>query len=207
MKEKKEFKLTKRAADRTGERYGKLVVLGPVRRNKHSQIVWECVCDCGKKTEVLSAQLSTGKTKSCGCLRLMTNDGSIRPCHLKGKDSPYWRGHGDISAYRFIKIKEGAERRGVEMAVSIEYIWDLFLQQDRKCSLSGLQINFAESSRGVSTASLDRIDNTKGYIEDNVQWVHKEINRMKWDMHQDDFLSFCRLITENNTKENNERKN
>jgi len=48
-----------------------------------------------------------------------------------------------------------------------------------------------------TTASLDRINNDLGYIEGNVQWVHKDVNRMKWAFTQDRFLELCCLITEN----------
>lgn len=48
------------------------------------------------------------------------------------------------------------------------------------------------------TASLDRIDNTKGYTEDNVQWVHKIINKMKSDLTQEDFIMWCKRINNEN---------
>lgn len=44
------------------------------------------------------------------------------------------------------------------------------------------------------TASLDRIDSSKGYIEGNVQWVHKYVNVMKWDFSMEEFLDICRKI-------------
>lgn len=47
-------------------------------------------------------------------------------------------------------------------------------------------------------ASLDRIDSDKGYIEGNVQWLHKWVNLMKSDFTQDEFLNYCRLIIEHN---------
>jgi hypothetical protein len=46
----------------------------------------------------------------------------------------------------------------------------------------------------VVTASLDRIDNTKGYEEGNVWWVHKEANRLKNNYTLNDLLYWCRLI-------------
>lgn len=45
-----------------------------------------------------------------------------------------------------------------------------------------------------TTASLDRIDNTKGYLEDNVQFVHKDINRMKWAHSQQYFIELCSKV-------------
>ena len=48
------------------------------------------------------------------------------------------------------------------------------------------------------TASLDRIDSKKGYIEGNIQWVHKDINRMKWAFNEDYFIKLCNNIYQYN---------
>ena len=44
------------------------------------------------------------------------------------------------------------------------------------------------------SASLDRIDNTKGYVAGNVQWLHKDINWMKGRFTQPRFLALCRAV-------------
>ena len=51
------IKLTKRAKDRTGMRYGRLLVKEAIGRNKHSQIIWRCVCDCGNIKDVDAGRL------------------------------------------------------------------------------------------------------------------------------------------------------
>ena len=56
--------------DETGNRYGKLVVLGRDEQlsiEKH-RAQWICQCDCGNITTVSSKCLRENKTKSCGCL-------------------------------------------------------------------------------------------------------------------------------------------
>jgi hypothetical protein len=45
---------------------------------------------------------------------------------------------------------------------------------------------------------LDRVDSSKGYIEGNVQWVHKTINLMKQSFNQKEFIHFCKLVANNN---------
>jgi len=85
----------------------------------------------------------------------------------------------------------------------MEYLWNLFLEQNKKCALSGLELilnpRWSQQNKGrmenVQTASLDRIDNTKGYILGNVQWVHKQVNFMKGTMEQKEFIKFCKLIS------------
>ena len=46
------------------------------------------------------------------------------------------------------------------------------------------------------TASLDRIDSKLGYILGNIQWVHKQINEMKMDLAEVDFLRWVKIIAE-----------
>ena len=41
----------------------------------------------------------------------------------------------------------------------------------------------------------DRINSIKGYTVDNVHWIHKKINQMKWDMNLDEFKQWCVLIS------------
>lgn len=77
-------------------------------------------------------------------------------------------------------------------------MWNLFIIQNRKCALSGLELSFPKTSEDQSyTASIDRIDSALGYVEGNVQWVHKDINMMKNKYNQEYFIQMCKLISEN----------
>ena len=56
--------------DRTGQRYGRLVVIqrsGSDSANRNA--TWLCRCDCGRASIASSGSLRTGRTKSCGCLK------------------------------------------------------------------------------------------------------------------------------------------
>ena len=53
--------------DLTGNRFGRLTVIG--RKEPHGKIVeWDCKCDCGNEVVVRGNNLTSGNTKSCGCL-------------------------------------------------------------------------------------------------------------------------------------------
>lgn len=60
-----------------------------------------------------------------------------------------------------------------------------------------LDIPFSDKVECCGVASLDRIDSSQGYIKGNVQWVHKDINKMKFDLSQDRFLELCNIIVQN----------
>lgn len=48
------------------KRFGRLIAIEPVGRDRHRNVLWRCECDCGKESIVRAADLK--RTKSCGCL-------------------------------------------------------------------------------------------------------------------------------------------
>lgn len=59
----------KKAVELQGVRFHKLLVLEKIGRTKHSHVLWACLCNCGKKSNVTTQKLRSGNTKSCGCLK------------------------------------------------------------------------------------------------------------------------------------------
>ena len=53
----------------TGQRFGRLIAVRPTEERRNGSIVWECKCDCGNTVYPTSASLSSGRTRSCGCLK------------------------------------------------------------------------------------------------------------------------------------------
>ena len=51
-----------------GERFGRLVVLRELPRAPSGNRCLECQCDCGTIKAVLAGHLTSGATRSCGCL-------------------------------------------------------------------------------------------------------------------------------------------
>jgi hypothetical protein len=49
-----------------GRRFGRLIVSSSAGASK-GRTNWNVVCDCGETLTVLSSNLITGRTKSCGC--------------------------------------------------------------------------------------------------------------------------------------------
>ena len=54
--------------NRIGEKYGRLTVTGYAGKDNRNKHLWNCKCICGNEKVVVSDNLSSGKTKSCGCL-------------------------------------------------------------------------------------------------------------------------------------------
>lgn len=56
------------AKDLTGLEFGALKALYSDESDKHGNRIWKCVCICNNYKKVLGVALTSGKTKSCGCL-------------------------------------------------------------------------------------------------------------------------------------------
>lgn len=171
--------------DITGNKYGLLTAISWEKTEKYitkksNRTVyhnyWKFRCECGKENVIRKGRVTSGKSaiRSCGCLR--------------GKNN--WRGFELISGTYWGQVKKGAEKRGLEMTVTIEDAWKQYEKQNGHCALSGVEIGFGEDQ----TASLDRIDSALGYTKSNVQWLHRDVNCMKWDLNQDKLVEWCELI-------------
>lgn len=166
---------------------------GKEQRRKY----WVCKCICGKIVTRRSDYLTQGRTMSCGCkhpLKEMTET-----------KSPIWNGCGRLSKQHFSMIEFLAKKRGIEFNITIEEAWNIYTKQKGLCKLTSLPIDFSgqrQRKKGIEqTASLDRIDSNKGYTIDNIQWVHKDVNRMKNAFSTERFLEICKLVTENSTQD------
>lgn len=95
--------------------------------------------------------------------------------------------------------KHNAKRRKIIFSITLKYLNSLFKKQDGKCALSGLDLTFKDKDI-EKTASIDRIDSSRGYVKGNVQWVHKHVNFMKHQLNQDRFIELCKLIAERSRK-------
>lgn len=83
----------------------------------------------------------------------------------------------------------------IEWNVDFDYLADLLIKQDFKCTLTGWNIDAMDV--GNNTASLDRIDSSIGYVVGNVQWVHKMVNMCKQQYSQSDFIEMCNAVSIN----------
>ena len=90
----------------TGQRFGKLVVIGfrGMFGRPRKRPAWTCKCDCGRKHIVRSGPLLAGETTSCGCAReaknrsrskLVAYDGVTK--HVSQWEKAYGLGKGRLS--------------------------------------------------------------------------------------------------------------
>lgn len=183
-----------------GKKFGRMTPLRIDGQNQKSCCYWSCRCDCGNIKTVLGQDLASGRIQSCGCYHKESSSRNMKKCNdvvRNDINKSTFKGIKEISGKYITAVKCGAMSRKFEYELSNEFLWELFIKQDRKCALTGIDLVFNSryNNHAKQTASLDRIDSKKGYLENNVQWIHKDINFIKQDYPEPIFIKYCELIS------------
>lgn len=108
------------------------------------------------------------------------------------------RSHHTIPGRYFYSLRHSAKIRNLEFSITLDELWNLFIEQNKKCALSGIDIRFHNPGEKFTaqTASVDRINSDIGYTLSNIRWVHKDIHYMKMDLTDNRFFDLCEKIIE-----------
>jgi hypothetical protein len=149
--------ISNHSKDITGKVFGRLTVLSLAGKNNHRVLMWNCICSCGKKTITCGTSLRSGNSKSCGCLRL-ENTINANTTHGKSKTNLYkvWT---SMICRCYVKTDANYSSyggRGITVCDSWKTNYQNFLD------------DMGEPAIG---ATIDRIDNDKGYYLENCRWA------------------------------------
>ena len=159
-----------------GSKYKDWTILeGPIYKN--STAYYKVKCECGTEMFKLPIELLYKDRDFC-CMKCSHKENMNNITTKNGKI-------GELTKTEHTRLKKSAKKRQYEFNVSIEYLWNLFENQQKICAITGDHID------DFSKASLDRIDSTKGYIEGNVQWVTQQANLSKHIMSTQELYDFC----------------
>lgn len=146
-----------RREDLTGRKFNRWTVLEWHHATKSAQY-WTCRCDCGTEKVIWAADLKRGMSKSCGCYK-----------DEMSRDRLTTHGRARHAAYKsWIKAKTrcslGPKDRSYHLyagrGISVAKEWDTF---------EAFWSDMGET--WFKGASLDRIDNDKGYEPGNCRWA------------------------------------
>ena len=149
--------------DLISKRFDRLLVLkdsGKRARDSadHCDVLWLCKCDCGNLTEVRGRSLTSGNTKSCGCLqREIQKYGSII--------------HGEAHKTRLYEIWKDMRRRCFNPHRKPKYYFDRGIQICKDWLFYANFRQWAHKNGYQDNLTIDRINSDGNYEPSNCQWL------------------------------------
>jgi rfaE bifunctional protein nucleotidyltransferase chain/domain len=189
-----------RSKIKVGDTFGRLTVvefLGTVKRvgSRGNYPLFSCVCKCGSKKNVFSYDLGRKHVKSCGCLAKEVRQRGQKIILERNKAKQLT---SDTATNAILNYYiQNSKRRGLTFELTPEHFKELISKNCSYCGCLPFQV-FKKHQLTKVFNGIDRIDNSIGYIPNNVKTCCGVCNRMKGSLSENDFLtSISRLSKQN----------
>lgn len=175
-----------RFVDETGNRYGRLTVIGPTRKPRPGSKgkFWLCRCECGRERVVHGGGLRYGSNKSCGCAAA---EQVAARCALPV----------GVSAMRAAlrKTKWAAASRSIKWNITDADALQMFVRDCHYCGSPPSNLSWHPDGNGsFAYNGIDRVDNSCGYESDNVVPCCKHCNIAKRSRSAGEFLAWVARV-------------
>lgn len=128
-----------------------------------------------------------------GVLYLNSKESSLR-YRLKNREKILERQRLKRRTRPLLRLVWNAKRRAKEKGLEFN-LTDKDLVPHKRCPYLDLELHYEGGKpREDSTASLDRIDNSKGYIKGNVEVISDLANRMKNSASLEQLVQFAKVV-------------
>lgn len=136
--------------DLTGQTFNRLFIISRAENSRSGRAMWKCQCSCGNTTTARGESLTSGNTKSCGCL--VTKHGMTKTSEFK-----VWQAIIDRCCNPNCTAFKNYGGRGITICDEWKNDFMAFFNHVGKLP--------------SHKHSIDRIDNDGNYEPGNVQWT------------------------------------
>lgn len=121
------------------------------------------------------------------------------------KKRKYIRQKDEYSNFRWYMkvVRKNFKQRNHQYNIDCQYLKELWEEQEGICPITKqklvLRTHNKQEKLNPYQASLDRIDNNKGYIKGNIRFVSLMFNYARNVFNDEEVIEFCKIVTKNNT--------
>jgi hypothetical protein len=182
LTQREEWRFMGRYVDQTGKTFGRLTCLSRVGTDPQERSLWLCECSCGNKKVIVLPNLTSGVTKSCGCLQREVSR-KRNTTHSKSVDS-------NGNAPRLYGIWRNMKQRCYNpKATKFEIYGGRGISVCDDWRFDYMKFHVWSMSNGYADhLSIDRIEGDDGYYPENCRWI--SVSRQNMNKNNNRFVVY-----------------
>jgi hypothetical protein len=166
-----------------GKTFGRLTILREYKSPCKKYVLCECSCSCGNKTKSTRRnEMTSGRTKSCGCIRKEIVNAKNRERFDPNAVSK------SVEYKILVRARHRAKKNNLPFNIELD---DIVIP--KTCPLLGIPLISSTDKTSPNNPSLDKIIPEKGYVKGNIWVVSLRANKLKNDAS----LQELELLVEN----------
>lgn len=154
--------------DITEQKFGRLIVLKYKGKSKYGHSVWLCKCVCGNKKIINKSSLTSGGTKSCGCLQkeMVKLYKKEKPNFIHGMSHTTFHNKWCSMIERCYNPNHPAYHNYGGRGIKICEKWLDFINFKED-----MYESYLEHKKNNDYTSIEREDNNGNYCKENCRWA------------------------------------
>lgn len=158
-------------------------------KQRHTPVPKEKICFECMQLLPIEDFYTKERTDRCGYISYASR---CKTCDVENQNKRFNSSPEKRAVVLWNSAKSRCKKEGIPFSITTEDIVKQYRKQNGECYYSGQPMS--PIAKSPTLMSIDRIDSTLGYTKDNIVLCCWQVNDMKNNYSQPEFLSLCKQI-------------